>query len=143
MKRIDLASGFEAVELGRLLHEEMFEREKKELRIGSIVIDFITKDGYVHETKSSKTMKEEHLFQPLFYVYYLREILGFEQIKGAKIHYPELKEVRTVHLDEKNKQKIEEKIQNILYIYRLEEMPAVHTNMRLCRKCAYFEFCFA
>jgi CRISPR-associated exonuclease Cas4 len=137
-----LESQSELVELGRLIHEESFKREDKEIRIAGMVIDFISKDGYVHETKSSKTVKKEHRYQPLFYAYYLKRILGYENIKGAKIHYPQIKEVVIEDLDQNAEQEIEQKIGEILKLSKDNKMPPVHSNIRLCRKCAYFEFCY-
>ncbi|MBA4493254.1 CRISPR-associated protein Cas4 [Paenactinomyces guangxiensis] len=143
LKKVDMEEGFESVELGRLIHEETFEREEKEIRIGGFVIDFISEDGFIHETKSSKQVKQEHESQPLFYAYYLKNILGFDHIQGVKIHYPAIKEVVTIPLDQKKNQKIKQKIDEILEVSRLEEMPPLHSNTKLCRKCAYFEFCYS
>lgn len=141
--KITMEENAESVELGRLLHEETFLREAKEIRVAGMLIDFISKDGYIHETKSSKRLKQEHKYQPLFYAYYLRYILGYENIKGAKIHYPLIKEVVRIELDETNKTEIEMKIEEILDIAKQKQVPSLHKNIRLCRKCAYFEFCYA
>lgn len=142
IKRIDLAEGFEVVELGKLIHEEMYEGELKEIRVGSMVIDFISKDGFVHETKSSKKIKKEHESQPLFYAYYLKEILGFDHIQGAKIHYPEISKVITLPLNETYQAQITQKIERILEISERKDVPALHKNLQLCRKCAFFDFCY-
>lgn len=100
LQKINLTDGHEAVELGKLIHEETFKDEKKEIQISGFKIDFVHKDGYVHETKSSKTIKSEHPMQPLFYAYYLRFVMGFESIRGAKIHHPLLGQVKTILLDD-------------------------------------------
>ncbi|SEN02658.1 CRISPR-associated protein Cas4 [Lihuaxuella thermophila] len=139
--KVNLEENFESVELGRLIHDEYYQREDKEIRVDGMLIDFISRDGYVHETKSSKKPKKEHEIQPLFYAYYLKHILGYEQIKGAKIHYPLIKQVIELQLDEKRIQEVEEKISQILMIAKQKHMPEIHSNIRLCRKCAYFEFC--
>lgn len=141
--KLNMEENAESVELGRLVHEESFPREAKEIRVAGMSIDFISKDGYVHETKSSKKLKTEHKFQPLFYAYYLRYYLGYENIKGAKVHYPVMKKVVRFELDETNKKEIETKIEQILNIAKQKQVPPQHTNIRLCRKCAYFEFCYA
>lgn len=142
LQKINLTDGHEAVELGKLIHEETFKDEKKEIQISGFKIDFVHKDGYVHETKSSKTIKSEHPMQPLFYAYYLRFVMGFESIRGAKIHYPLLGQVKTILLDEAIKKKIEDKIDQILQIAKEKQMPDVHPNKSLCGKCAYYEFCY-
>lgn len=138
--KIQLEDGFEAVELGKILHEESYQREKKEIKIDGFVIDHIAK-GYVHETKSSKTIKSEHETQPLYYAYVLRVRKGFDSIIGAKIHYPKIKQVVTLELTEDRIREIERKMDQITRITNQKEMPPVHSNTKLCRKCAYFEFC--
>lgn len=143
LQQINLAGGHEPVELGKFIHEETYKNEKKEIQIGGFKIDFIHKDGYVHETKSSKTIKSKHQSQPLFYAYYLRYVMGFEHIQGAKIHYPLLNRVETIPLDQSAKAMIENKIDQILQIAKEEQMPDVHLNKSLCVKCAYYEFCYA
>lgn len=142
INKFEPEENFESLELGRLLHEESFGRKKKEIRIAGMKIDFISKDGYIHETKSSKQIKKEHEMQPLFYVYYFHFILGFDHIKGAKIHYPSIKKVITLELDKERIDRVERSIEEIIKVSRQKDVPPVHTNLRLCRKCAYFEFCY-
>jgi CRISPR-associated exonuclease Cas4 len=142
VRKVNMEDGFERIELGRLIHEETFARQEKEIRIGGSMIDWISDDGYIHETKSSKKMKKEHETQPLYYAYYLRK-LGFEHIRGARIHYPEIRQVITLDLTEERIRELEQKIEEILRITRLPHMPEIHPNRNLCRKCAYFEFCHA
>ncbi|SFX78606.1 CRISPR-associated exonuclease Cas4 [Thermoactinomyces sp. DSM 45891] len=141
-KGIRFEEGFEDVELGRLYHEESYERNRKEIRVDGIVIDFIKKDGYIHETKSSKVVKKEHETQPLYYAYVLKYRKQFNNIKGAKIHYPAIKEIITLDLTEDRVEEIEKKIQAILENVQRADIPPVHSNKKLCKKCAYFEFCY-
>ncbi len=142
MQRIQMESGFEAVELGRLVHEASFKREKhEEILIDGMKIDFIDRKGILHETKSSKYVKKEHEYQVLFYLYYLHVIREFP-ITEAKIHYPEIKEVVELKLDERSKERIENIVEDVITIGQQEEMPPVHENKRLCNKCSYYELCY-
>lgn len=140
--RVDMEEGFEAVEMGALLHEQSYKREQKELSIAGFKVDFISRDGYVHETKSSKRTKTVHLYQPMFYVYYLNEQLGYN-LKGVKIHYPNIKEVVVQAYDGDWKEKIEARIADIQRIAASSSMPPLHSNRKLCKKCAYQELCYA
>ncbi|MBA4543903.1 MULTISPECIES: Dna2/Cas4 domain-containing protein [unclassified Thermoactinomyces] len=40
----------------------------------------------------------------------------------------------------KNRVKVERRIEEILKIAKQEQMPPLHTNTHLCCKCAYFGF---
>ena len=141
LRQINLAGGHEPVELGKFIHEETYTNIKRS-KLAGLRPDFIHKDGYVHETKSSKTIKSKHQSQPLFYAYYLRYMMGFEHIQGAKIHYPLLNKVKTISLDQSAKAMIENKIDQILQIAKEKQMPDVYPNKGLCVKCAYYEFCY-
>jgi len=49
--QINMEQNIELVALGKLLHENSYQRENKEIQIGPIKIDFIGKDRIVHEIK--------------------------------------------------------------------------------------------
>lgn len=142
MQRIQMESGFETVELGRLVHEAYFNREKhQEILVDGMKIDFIDKKGTLHETKSSKYVKKEHEYQVLFYLYYLHVIREFP-ITEAKIHYPTIKKVVNLSLNEKAKVTIRRIVEDIIQIGEKEEMPPLHENKRLCEKCSFYELCY-
>ena len=48
---ISFESSSELVKLGTLIHKNSYKRKKKEIRIGSISIDYVNK-GEIHEVKN-------------------------------------------------------------------------------------------
>ena len=53
------------VKLGRIIHENSYEREQKEIRLGNnIVLDFAdVRAKVIHEVKKSDRMEKAHLWQ--------------------------------------------------------------------------------
>ena len=81
---LDLEADSDLVLLGRLLHEHGYPRKFKEVSIGRIKIDFLERHGVIHEVKRSRRMEKAHLFQLLYYIYYLRRF-GVE-VKGCLLY---------------------------------------------------------
>ncbi len=128
------------VKLGRLLHLDVFEREQKEIYIGSIAIDAIKKGDIleIREVKKSDKLEKAHRYQTLYYLYYLKKI-GIHA--KAVLSYPKAKKNVELEINDE----IEDELNNILN--EIEEicngeMPKPEYKGQ-CRKCAYFEFCFS
>jgi CRISPR-associated exonuclease Cas4 len=130
----------DAVKLGKLLHKETFRRDNKDIQIGPIAIDVVRKGDFVEirEVKKSDTFEEAHRFQTLYYIYYLQK-LGIRA--KAVISFPKQRKTISLELDEGSERRLEEVLQNISKIVN-GQMPEPRYR-RVCRKCAYFEFCFA
>ena len=104
--QINMEQNSELVALGKLLHEESYKREKKEIQIGPIKIDFIGKDGVIHEIKKTPSVEEAHIWQVKYYIWYLKN-LGIDNLRG-EIDYPKLKKKTEIKLtveDKKNYRK--------------------------------------
>lgn len=128
------------VEIGKEIHENSFNREKKEIQIdGTIVLDFWDKDLVIHETKKSKAMEDATRYQLLYYIYYLKQ-KGIEGVKGI-VHFPAQKRTETVELQEEDILGIEQIIGNINQIKALP-VPPNGPKLKICNKCSYYELCF-
>lgn len=126
--------------LGKLMHEESYARKRKEYLIDDLVrIDFI-EDETVHEVKLSKAMEEAHVYQLLYYLYFLKQ-RGVEVRRGM-INYPRSKRQMEVELTPEREREIEEILKGIGATVRLPAPPNVEW-MSICRKCAYAELCWA
>ena len=138
---IQLEKSSELVSMGSLIHEKSFKRERlKEIELdGLIKIDFID-DKSIHEVKLSSKMKDAHVWQVKYYLYYLEKIAGIQ--REGVIHYPRLKKKEEVVLEESDYGEIENIIQNIIDIETMESPPKTEW-MSLCRKCSYAELCWA
>ncbi len=128
------------VNIGKLLHEDRYKRDSKEITIDeTISIDFLRKgDSLVlHEIKKTKSMEEAHRQQMLYYPYYLKS-------KGVsasgEINYPLISKKEEIVLLEKDESDMDKVIDDIRKIATGRMPPPVKT--KICKKCAYFEFCF-
>lgn len=130
----------EAVALGKLTHEESYSRARKEVKIGSINIDFVKKGGEIvlHEVKKSKKLEKAHVYQLLYYLYYLKQ--RGVNAKGI-INYPLLRRTEEVLLSEAQEKEIETIVQEINKTVG-ERRPPKPEKKAYCRKCSYFEFCW-
>jgi len=128
------------VNIGKLLHEDRYKRDSKEITIDqTISIDFIRKGDTIvlHEIKKTKSMEAAHRWQMLYYLYYLKS-------KGisatGEINYPLVSKKEEIVLLEKDELEMENVINDIRKI-AMGRMPPPK-KIRICPKCAYYEFCF-
>ena len=138
-KDIRFESENEYVQLGRLIDENTYKRNRKQIEIGKIKIDFIDNKGVIHEVKKSNKIEKAHIYQVKYYILTLRE-MGVRNVTG-EIDYPKLKKKQTVIWesdDEETFNNIFSEIQKILY----EPKPPAVVKKNICSKCAYYEFCF-
>ena len=139
---IQLEDESENVKLGKILHEDSFKREKDYLIDNLINVDFIklTDSVEIHEVKKSQKMEVSHEFQLLYYMYYLKNEKDIKNIKGF-LDYPKNRKKTEVFLTKEKEYQLLEIIGDIHRIND-DEMPnPVKSN--ICRKCAYFDFCFS
>ena len=137
---IEMERENDRVKLGKLVHENSYERRKKEISIDDrIVLDWQA-DGVIHEVKLSDKMEAAHEFQLLYYIYYLRA-KGIENLKG-RIDYPKLRQTKEVELTEENERELETALAEMSEIIAAETPPEVE-YMKICRSCSYAELCWS
>jgi len=133
---------WEFLELGRLISEQSYKREKRELEIGGMKIDILQRrDGEVivgEIKKSSKGLKPGKM-QLLFYLYKLKQY-GVE-MKGELLIPKERKRIK-VELDETLERELKNAIEEMQKIMKSDEPPEPKRTW-WCSKCAYFEFCWS
>ena len=139
---IQLEHDSETVNLGKVLHEDSFKREKDYLIDNLINVDFIklTDCVEIHEVKKTQKMEKSHEFQLLYYMYYLKNEKDIKNIRGF-LDYPINRKKQEIFL---TKEKEDELIEIIEDIHKINngDMPKPKKS-RICNKCAYFEFCFS
>lgn len=132
----------EDLDYGRFISENRYNRSKKEISIGHIVVDRMrTENGQLivgEVKKSSKFMKSAKM-QLLFYLDNLRK-MGIEA-KGELL-FPEERKKEIVEWNEEHKEELERAIEDIRKIARLS-VPPKPEKISFCRKCAYKEYCWA
>jgi CRISPR-associated exonuclease Cas4 len=130
------------IEIGRILSEESYKREKKNIYLEGMIIDVMkVKDGEViiGEVKKSSRFEKAAKMQLSFYLLKLKK-MGIEA-KGELLFPREKKKVEVILTDEiENELKIaEEKIKSIINL----DKPPEAKKIKFCKNCAYEEFCFS
>jgi len=123
-KYLPMESNSDAVLVGKVLHENSYKRKAKEFMIDDkIVIDFIEKDGIINEIKKSNKMEQAHIFQMLYYLYYLKT-RGLKKLKGI-INYPLLREKLPIELTTEKELELLKVLNNIQAVINQEMPPAL------------------
>lgn len=136
---IELESDSDLVLQGKLLHEHSYKRKLKEIAIDKIKIDFIEKTNEVHEIKRSRKVEEAHVYQLLYYLYYLKKHAGIDT-KGV-LNYPLLKKTVKVELTPQKEVELQQIIQKIDNTIKLVKPPEANW-IPYCKSCAYSEMCW-
>ena len=139
---IQLEHESENVKLGKILHEDSFKREKDFLIDNLINVDFIkiTDCVEIHEVKKTQKMDLSHEYQLLYYMHYLKNEKDITNIKGF-LDYPKSRKKKEIFLTSKKEEELIKIIEDIKNI-NSNNMPKP-IKSRICKKCAYFEFCFS
>ena len=125
--------------LGKLLDETTYSREKKNILIDNINIDFLKDWAVIHEIKKSRKIEEASIWQVKYYIYYLEQ-KGIHIEKGI-IDYPLLKQREFITFDLEDEKKLKDIIQEIKSIVS-KKVPIKEDKKKICYKCAYYELCF-
>ncbi|MHC5218152.1 CRISPR-associated protein Cas4 [Enterococcus sp. LJL128] len=137
---IQFESGNENVQLGKILDQASYSREEKHILIDeTIQVDFIQNWQILHEVKKSAAMEEAANWQVKYYLYYLDQ-KGVAIEKGI-LDYPKLKIRKEVILSEEDKKEIPKILSEIQNITE-SSIPEVLVGNKICKKCAYYEYCF-
>lgn len=129
------------VKLGKTLHENSYKKENEVLIDNLINVDFIKNKNpiEIHEVKKTQSMKKSHEFQLLYYIYYLKKEKGLENIVGY-LNYPANRKTIKIELTEDKEKELKDILNDINKI--IESTIPKPKKSRICRRCAYFEFCF-
>ncbi|WP_040682284.1 CRISPR-associated protein Cas4 [Methanobrevibacter boviskoreani] len=130
------------VKLGKNLHKNSYKKENEVLIDNLINVDFIKNNNpiEIHEVKKTQSMKKSHEFQLLYYIYYLKNEKGLNNIVGY-LNYPENRKKIKIELTDEKEKELNDVLEDINNIIN-SNIPKPKKS-RICRKCAYFEFCFA
>ncbi|MFW6129572.1 MAG: CRISPR-associated protein Cas4 [Atribacterota bacterium] len=129
------------LEIGRLIQDESYRREKKEISFGNIKIDLVkNEEGELIISEIKKTSKAllSAKMQLVFYLYTLKKH-GISA-KGELL-FPKEKKKETVILTNELEEEIKTAILNIQKIMS-KDLPPEPVKNNFCKNCAYFEFCW-
>jgi len=138
---IEMEHTSDYVALGELLHEESYAREKKHIQIDDMIqIDFIDKDGILHDVKFGQSMELAHEMQLLYYLYVLKQ-KGLPNRFGV-INYPRQRRKTEVELTPEKEKEVESAMENVIRIVSLPTPPNAEFG-KLCISCSYMELCWS
>lgn len=140
VKNINFEETDENVKLGKLIDENSYSIETKQIMIEDTVnIDFIRKWRVIHEIKKSKAIEDAAIWQVKYYMYFLKK--RNMNIEKGVIDYPEIRERKEIYLSEEDENYLSEVLKEIEEICNCELPPKI-INSKICKKCSYYEFCY-
>lgn len=130
------------IEIGRLIDEESYSREKKKVHLENVVLDFVTSDDgdvIVGEVKKSSRAQDSARMQLAFYLQKLKQ--SGVDAKGI-LMFPEERKRVVVELTPELEKELEEMTDEIQKII-LQELPPQPKKIGFCKNCGYKEFCWS
>ncbi len=85
-------------------------------------------------------MQDAHMYQLLYYMYYLRKNYGVNALRGV-LHYPLLNQNVDVLLSEERIRQVEDAMRGIEEVNSQPKPPQAEWK-RYCRSCAYADLCW-
>lgn len=139
-KDLAMEQNSELVGVGKLIDETSYKREKKNILIDeTITIDFLKDWKIIHEVKKSKKISEASKWQLKYYIWVLME-KGVDIEKGV-LDYPLLRKREDVFLNKEDEEELKCIMKEIDKIVSSEVPPEINKKS-ICKKCAYYEFCY-
>lgn len=130
----------DAVLLGKLIDENSYSRESKHIMIDDTVnVDFIKDWKVLHEVKKSNSIEQASIWQVKYYLYFLNQ-RGIKIDKGI-LDYPKIRKREEICLQPGDAERIEGTLREIELVIKQENMPSP-IDSRICKKCAYYEYCY-
>lgn len=130
------------IEIGRLIDEESYNRDRKKINFENVVLDLIRsneEDIIVGEVKKSSKAETSARLQLAFYLYKLKQ--KGVVAKGLLLFPDERKRV-TVELTPELERELEEIFRDIQKIISRENPPPFK-KIGYCKNCGYKEFCMS
>lgn len=130
------------IELGRFMHENSYGRKTKEVSIGNVKLDVLSKkDGYLMVGEMKKTSKYEKSAK-MQLAYYLLELKRHGLESTGVLMFPKERKRIEITLDDELIKELENLERDILRICYAPH-PQEAKKIKFCRKCGYNEFCWA
>jgi len=130
------------IEIGRLIDEESYGREKKKINLENVVLDLIKSDDgdiIVGEVKKSSRAQDSARMQLAFYLQKLKK--SGVNARGL-LMFPEERKRVAIELTPDIEKELEDMLMDIQRIV-LRDMPPPFKKIGYCKNCGYKEFCFS
>ncbi|MBU5439018.1 CRISPR-associated protein Cas4 [Tissierella sp. MSJ-40] len=137
---VNMEHNSQLVGMGKLIDENSYSREKKNILIDETInVDFLKDWKIIHEVKKSRKLDEAAKWQLKYYIWVLRN-KGIEIEKGI-LDYPLLRKREEIFLTTSDEEELMKVLEQIQYIINMD-LPPVVTNKSFCKKCSYYELCY-
>lgn len=134
----------EMVAEGRLIDEHSYPQRAsrwKQLELPGIKIDYFDPKTFtIREVKKSNKKEHAHIAQVKYYMYRLRQI-GIP-VEKTILEYPRLRITEDIYWSEVDLGKVKTWVRGVEDIIKNLNCPS-RIEKSICKKCAYFEFCYA
>ncbi|MFO7295140.1 MAG: CRISPR-associated protein Cas4 [Clostridia bacterium] len=130
------------IEIGRMVDQETYSRDKKKINFENVVLDIIRSDEgdiVVGEVKKSSKAQESARLQLAFYLYKLKQ--SGVDAKGLLL-FPEERKRIPVELTLALEEELENIFKGISAVVSME-MPPPPQKIGYCKNCGYKEFCWS
>ncbi|MDE4542882.1 CRISPR-associated protein Cas4 [Thermoanaerobacterium sp. R66] len=130
------------IEMGRLIDDISYDRDRKKINFENVVIDLVRNDNgnlLVGEIKKSSKAVESARLQLLFYLYKLKQS-GIDA-KG-QLFFPDERKKIDVRLTDESEMEVVSAINEIRDIINMDKAPAFK-KIPYCKNCGYKEFCLS
>lgn len=132
----------ELLQIGRLIQNQTYARERKEVHVEHLALDLVCRAGknfVVAEIKKSSRALEAARMQLAFYLYELKQMGIYAE---GELLFPEEKKRESLMLTPELEEKVEAIKREISQVIS-QLLPPSPIRNRYCSKCAYVEFCWA
>lgn len=141
-RQLEPAQANPFIEIGRLISEDSYKRDRKEVHLENMVIDLLKTEGediIIGEVKKSSRYEKAARMQLAYYLLRLKR-LGIEA-KGQLL-FPKERKKLTVELTPALEVELKEAQNRIEEIIALDT-PPLPQKIKFCKRCGYQEFCWA
>jgi len=132
----------ENIIIGKLIHENSYKREKKEIEFGNSKFDILKRENnnlIVVEVKKTSKYQEASIYQ----LYYYLLLLKRQEIEAiGEYRVPKENKIVYLELDNKIEKELLE-IEKEIIILKYKEVPPKPKKKKYCWKCAYKEYCWS
>lgn len=130
----------EYLALGRIIHEDSYERDRKEIFVDQLLKIDLFRGDLVAEVKKSSRNIEAARMQLAYYLYYLKHEKGLKF--NGMLLFPKERKTETLILSNDLEAKIEKLLTEIDKLVS-QPQPPKPKKIRYCNPCAFREFCWA
>lgn len=129
-----------AVARGTRVDDEAYSEKRRHVSIdGTIAVDVLD-DGRVMEVKPSSALVEPAKLQLLYYLWYLKHVVGVD--RDGVLAHPRERRREDVELTPENEARVEDAIRGVVDVVERDSPPAA-TEKPFCESCAYHDFCWS